>query len=351
MFFASMVVGWNGIGNGDPEHLWHLRDHNGALCGLGSMTKRPHLWHPFAHDDPTDTEMHPSVGVCVDECPDAGDWVCVEDAAQEASKKAGGGGGGRRRRRGLLEGNAVDGEGVGVVRGVRRALREAERVKVNPIESEEFDFVVERTDTPAFNAPPIHHRRLLANETQAKPNATACPGGTWTAAYLDYDETFNACVPAEDQTNSTHSPDAMARAIDEAHAVVDTPERTFSNLLADIYIARWCILIAVILTTLISYGMLMALENGAAAFTNLAFVSAIILQGCIALALGGQAIGQDTPVVGDAVITNVDTRVGAADVIMTWILPIIGACFAASAGAMAWYVFSHFRMLPYGQFD
>ena len=28
MFFASMVVGWNGIGNGDPEHLWHLRDHN-----------------------------------------------------------------------------------------------------------------------------------------------------------------------------------------------------------------------------------------------------------------------------------------------------------------------------------
>ena len=130
----------------------------------------------------------------------------------------------------------------------------------------------------------------------------------------------------------------MARAIDEAHAVVDTPERTFSNLLADIYIARWCILIAVILTTLISYGMLMALENGAAAFTNLAFVSAIILQGCIALALGGQAIGQDTPVVGDAVITNVDTRVGAADVIMTWILPIIGACFAASAGVMAWYV-------------
>jgi hypothetical protein len=340
-----MVVGWNGIGNGDPEHLWHLRDHNGALCGLGSMTKRPHLWHPFAHDDPTDTEMHPSVGVCVDECPDAGDWVCVEDAAQEASKKAGGGGGGRRRRRGLLEGNAVDGEGVGVVRGVRRALREAERVKVNPIESEEFDFVVERTDTPAFNAPPIHHRRLLANETQAKPNATACPGGTWTAAYLDYDETFNACVPAEDQTNSTHSPDAMARAIDEAHAVVDTPERTFSNLLADIYIARWCILIAVILTTLISYGMLMALENGAAAFTNLAFVSAIILQGCIALALGGQAIGQDTPVVGDAVITNVDTRVGAADVIMTWILPIIGACFAASAGAMAWYVY--FLSFPY----
>ena len=55
MFFASMVVGWNGIGNGDPEHLWHLRDHNGALCGLGSMTKRPHLWHPFAHDDPTST--------------------------------------------------------------------------------------------------------------------------------------------------------------------------------------------------------------------------------------------------------------------------------------------------------
>jgi hypothetical protein len=137
----------------------------------------------------------------------------------------------------------------------------------------------------------------------------------------------------------------MARAIDEAHAVVDTPERTFSNLLADIYVARWCILIAVILTTLISYGMLMALENGAAAFTNLAFVSAIILQGCIALALGGQAIGQDTPVVGDAVITNVDTRVGAADVIMTWILPIIGACFAASAGAMAWYVC--FLSFPY----
>jgi len=339
MFFASMVVGWNGIGNGDPEHLWHLRDHNGALCGLGSMTKRPHLWHPFAHDDPTSTETHPSVGVCVDECPDAGDWVCVEDAAQERSKKAGGGGGGGRRRRGLLEGNAVDGEGVGMVRGVRRALREAERVKVKPNESEDFDFVAERTETL------IHHRRLLANETQTKPNATACPGGTWTASYLDYDETFNACVPAEDQTNSTHSPDAMARAIDEAHAVVDTPERTFSNLLADIYIARWCILIAVILTTLISYGMLMALENGAAAFTNLAFVSAIILQGCIALALGGQAIGQDTPVVGDAVITNVDTRVGAADVIMTWILPIIGACFAASAGAMAWYV--HFLLFPY----
>jgi hypothetical protein len=338
MFFASMVVGWNGIGNGDPEHLWHLRDHNGALCGLGSMTKRPHLWHPFAHDDPTSTEMHPSVGVCVDECPDAGDWVCVEDAAQEASKKAGGGGGGGRRRRGLLEDNAVDGEGVGMVRGVRRALREAERVNPNPTITD-FEFVVERTETL------IHHRRLLANETQTKPNATACPGGTWTASYLDYDETFNACVPAEDQTNSTHSPDAMARAIDEAHAVVDTPERTFSNLLADIYIARWCILIGVILTTLISYGMLMALENGAAAFTNLAFVSAIILQGCIALALGGQAIGQDTPVVGDAVITNVDTRVGAADVIMTWILPIIGACFAASAGAMAWY--AYFLSFPY----
>ena len=69
MFFASMVVGWNGIGNGKPEHLWHLRDHAGNLCGLGEMKQQPHLWHPFAHDDPSSTEMHPG-------------WACASTSAR-----------------------------------------------------------------------------------------------------------------------------------------------------------------------------------------------------------------------------------------------------------------------------
>ena len=111
------------------------------------------------------------------------------------------------------------------------------------------------------------------------------------------------------------------------------------------YIARWCILVAVVITTLISYGMLMVLENGAAAFTALAFSEAIILQLTIAAALGAQAIGQDAPAVDDAVITNVDTRMGPASVITTWILPVIGACFAASAAGMIWYYVTNKKSL------
>ena len=344
MFFASMVVGWNGIGNGKPEHLWHLRDHAGNLCGLGEMKQQPHLWHPFAHDDPSSTEMHPGVGVCVDECPHAGDWVCVKDSAQDEGKKRGSKG---RRLLGLfaaVEGSWVHGSMIdkGRTTGIyghkspRRALRSVHQ-------SSPREKVTGESPTPNTNGPlptrvsVTRGRSLLANATKAKPNATACENGAWTAVYLDYAPTFNACVPAADQSNSTHSPAAKDRAIKEAHAVVDTPERTFSNLLSDVYIARWCILVAVVITTLISYGMLMALENGAAAFTALAFTSAIILQLVIAAALGAQAIGQDAPVVGTAVITNVDTRMGPASVITTWILPVIGACFAASAAGMIWY--------------
>ena len=93
MFFASMVVGWNGIGNGKPEHLWHLRDHAGNLCGLGAMKKQPHLWHPFAHDDPSSTEMHPGVGVCVDRCPHAGTG-CASRTRRRTRVKRGGAVGG-----------------------------------------------------------------------------------------------------------------------------------------------------------------------------------------------------------------------------------------------------------------
>ena len=93
MFFASMVIGWNVIGNGEPEHMWHLRDNAGNLCGLGAMKQRPHLGHPFAHADPSSTKMHPGVGVCVDECPRAGAWVCVADSAQDGVKRGGAVGG------------------------------------------------------------------------------------------------------------------------------------------------------------------------------------------------------------------------------------------------------------------
>ena len=89
MFFASMVIGWNGIANGKPEHLWHLRDHAGNLCGLGAMKQRPHLWHPFAHDDPSSTKMHPGVGVCVDECPRAGTG-CASRTRHRTRVKRGG---------------------------------------------------------------------------------------------------------------------------------------------------------------------------------------------------------------------------------------------------------------------
>lgn len=341
MFFASMVVGWNGIGNGKPEHLWHLRDHAGNLCGLGAMKKQPHLWHPFAHDDPSSTEMHPGVGVCVDRCPHAGDWVCVADSAQDEGKKRGSG---RRLLGFAVEGSwggSIDERTTGIYgRPPRRALRSVQSAR---------EEVTGESPTRNTNRPlptrVTRGRALLANAAKPEPNATACENGAWTAVYLDYATTFNACVPAVDQSNSTHSPAAKDRAIKEAHAVVDTPERTFSNLLSDIYIARWCILVAVVITTLISYGMLMALENGAAAFTTLAFTSAIILQLVIAAALGAQAIGQDVPVVGNAVITNVDTRMGPASVIMTWILPVIGACFAASAAAMIWYYVTNRKAL------
>ena len=77
----------------------------------------------------------------------------------------------------------------------------------------------------------------------------------------------------------------------------------------------------------------MALENGAAALRRpRVYVGDYRPLSVIAAALGARAIGQDAPVVGTAVITNVDTRMGPASVITTWILPVIGACFRSFRG-------------------
>ena len=64
--------------------------------------------------------------------------------------------------------------------------------------------------------------------------------------------------------NSTHHANHELAALSD----IDTPERVFANLFADVDAARWILLIVMIFTSLLAYTMLMILEKDAGIFAR-----------------------------------------------------------------------------------
>ena len=92
--FASFVIGVAAVSNGKPEYLFRLVESaGGRLCGADAgVMNRPFLWHPHAGE--RDHGVGGELSVCVEACPTAHDWVCVDADVATAF----GGDASRRRR-------------------------------------------------------------------------------------------------------------------------------------------------------------------------------------------------------------------------------------------------------------
>ena len=82
--------------------------------------------------------------------------------------------------------------------------------------------------------------------------------GDWRLVSMDYASTFSACLPAQTQRFAAAvNPTASEAAFNATVTRVDTVERLLSNLLSDIYTARYVLIIGVVVSTLTAHSLLM----------------------------------------------------------------------------------------------
>jgi hypothetical protein len=154
----------------------------------------------------------------------------------------------------------------------------------------------------------------------ASPGGDGCLRGHWQIVTMDYVSTFAACLPATTQRfeNASTAADPMSiqsqaqkAALNASVVGVDTVERLVSNLLADVFTARYVLVVGIIISTLVAYALLMLLEKNAFRFNAAVLTGAFCVAGFLAMALSAATfVSLDT--FDFVVINNLDKRLTTA---------------------------------------
>ena len=159
-----------------------------------------------------------------------------------------------------------------------------------------------------------------------------CPRGEWRLASVDYAPTFSACLPAEKQrfAAALDFDATRAQAAFNASVVdVDTVERLLSNLLSDVYTARYALAGGVVLAVFVAHSLLVALERDAWRFTATVMFGALVTSAFLGLAFSAAQF-VDLDYFDFYIINNLDKRLDVGNMVYVAV-PFIGFAFVAVA--------------------
>lgn len=284
--FASFVIGVSAISDGKPEYLFRLVESStGRLCGKDSgVIGKPFLWHPHAGD--RDHGAGAELSVCVEACPTAHDWVCVDaDVA-----------------------TAFD-----------------ESTTVDASTTSENDAASYNASAPGAVAPPP--------SPPPTPPDTFCPSGVYLHSLMDFEPVFYACLPKDkekqtvrdasttgegeetDSSSSANTKPPRDRHFESALKEVDTVERFIANaVFAEVDANRWPLVLTLVLVIGLAFGLNAILNRDASNYHSVALAGSTLLGLFIAGLFGLKPfLGMDT--LQGILVDTLDDRLKAADAV------------------------------------
>ena len=284
--FASFVIGVSAISNGQPEYLFRLVESStGRLCGKDSgVIGKPFLWHPHAGD--RDHGAGAELSVCVEACPTAHDWVCVDaDVA-----------------------TAFD-----------------ESTTSDESTTAENDAASYNASAPGAVAPPP--------SPPPTPPDTFCPSGVYLHSLMDFEPVFYACLPKDkekqtvrdasttgegeetDSSSSANTKPPRDRHFESALKEVDTVERFIANaVFAEVDANRWPLVLTLVLVIGLAFGLNAILNRDASNYHSVALAGSTLLGLFIAGLFGLKPfLGMDT--LQGILVDTLDDRLKAADAV------------------------------------
>jgi len=231
--FASLVLGVAGVGFGNPAYLFRpVESNSGRLCGSDPEVKHaPFAYHPYAGN--LEFGRGAERSQCVEACPTADAWVCVDaDAAAAASDAS----------------------------------------------SSAASSSAASSSAPApFPSPP------------PTPPSAACASGVYVRSLVDFEPVFGACVPRE--TAGATDPPAV-RSSREKHLEtvlreVDTSERFVSfAIFAELESQRWCVFVALLLAFGAAFGLSAVAHRDAERYHRAALAGSVVCSAFVACLFG-----------------------------------------------------------------
>jgi len=275
--FASFVIGVAAMSNGEPEYLFRLVESaKGRLCGADAgVMNRPFLWHPHAGE--RDHGAGGELSVCVEACPTAHDWVCVDADVATAF--------------GLSDASATNGDATNVT----------------------YNASVHGSTAPPPSPPP-------------QPPSVECPSGVYLHSLMDFEPVFHACLPKDKEkqtvrgaattgesfeseagaeegsaegstqgsegssvsgSEGSETPPPRDKHFSSALREVDTPERFIANaVFAEVDASRWPLVLTLVLVIGLAFGLNAILNRDAANYHAVALAGSILLGSFITALFG-----------------------------------------------------------------